>query len=125
MALTTKIKCLQVQISNTDLQSQHRRCRQRGHTVHCHSHEFPCKLQTCTGTIKILILIHVTSRYLQCGTDTLFFFFVLGSHLPISRKLLGGFAALLQSPIKWYNEKKSSLDLDLLDGYVDLGHALA
>ena len=89
------------------------------------SHEFPCKLQTCTGTIKILILIHVTSRYLQCGTDTLFFFFVLGSHLPISRKLLGVFAALLQSPIKWYNEKKSSLDLDLLDGYVDLGHALA
>ena len=36
------------------------------------------------------------------------FFFVLGSHLPISRKLLGDFAALLQSPIKWYNEKQSS-----------------
>ena len=62
----------------------------------------------------MLILIHVTSRYLQYGTDTLFFFFVLGSHLPISRKLLGGFAALLQSPIKWYNEKKSSLDLIFL-----------
>ena len=57
--------------------------------------------------------------------SNLFFFFVLGSHLPISRKLLGGFAALLQSPIKWYNEKKSSLDLDLLAGYVDLSHALA
>ena len=53
----------------------------------------------------------------QRGTDTLFFFFffVLGSHLPMSRKLLGDSAALLQSPIKWYNEKKSSLDLDLLD----------
>ena len=50
---------------------------------------------------------------------------MLGSHLPIGRKLLGGFSALLQSPIKWYNEKKSSLDLGLLDGYVDLGHALA
>ena len=47
---------------------------------------------------------------------------MLGSHLPIGRKLLGGFAALLQSPIKWYNEKKSCLDL--LDGYIDLGHAL-
>ena len=33
--------------------------------------------------------------------------------------------ALLQSHIKWYNEKKSSLDLDLLAGYVDLSHALA
>ena len=43
----------------------------------------------------------------------------------MSRKLLGDFAELLQSPIKWYNEKKSGLDLDLLDGYVDLGHALA
>ena len=53
------------------------------------------------------------------------FFFVLGSHLPISRKLLGDFAALLQRPIKWYNEKESSLDLDFLDSYVDLGHALA
>ena len=38
--------------------------------------------------------------------DTISFFSVLGSHLP---KLLGDFAALLgglQSPIKWYNEKK-------------------
>ena len=35
MALTTKIKCLQVQINNTDLQSQHRHWRQ-WHTVHCH-----------------------------------------------------------------------------------------
>ena len=62
----------------------------------------------------------------QRGTDTLFFFFfVLGSHLPMSRKLLGDSAGLLQSPIKWYNEKKSSLDLGLLDGYVNLGHALA
>ena len=43
----------------------------------------------------------------------------------MSRKLLGDSAALLQSPIKWYNEKKSSLDLGLLDGYVDSGHALA
>ena len=60
----------------------------------------------------------------QRGTDTLFFF-VLGSHLPMSRKLLGDSAALLQSPIKWYNEKESSLDLDFLDSYVDLGHALA
>ena len=36
------------------------------------------------------------------------FFFVLGSHLPMNRKLLGDFAALLgglQSPIKWYSEK--------------------
>ena len=40
---------------------------------------------------------------------SLFFFFVLGSHLPVSRKLLGDFAAVLgglQSPIKWYNKKK-------------------
>ena len=58
--------------------------------------------------MKFLILIRVTSRYLQRATDTLFFFFVLGSHLPMSRKLLGDFAALLQSPVKWYNEKKSS-----------------
>ena len=43
----------------------------------------------------------------------------------MSRKLLGDSAALLQSPIKWYNEKESSLDLDFLDSYVDLGHALA
>ncbi len=43
----------------------------------------------------------------------------------MSIKLLGDFAALLQSPIKWYNEQKSSLDLGLLDGYVDLSHALA
>ena len=38
-----------------------------------------------------------------------FFFYVLGSHLPMSRKLLGEYAALLgslQSPIKWYNKKK-------------------
>ena len=72
-----------------------------------------------------MILILVTSHYLQCRTDTLFFLVVLGSHLPISRKLLRGFAALLQSPIKWYNEKKFSPNLGLLDGYVDLGHALA
>ena len=32
---------------------------------------------------------------------------MLGSHLPMSRKLLGDSAALLQSPIKCYNEKKS------------------
>ena len=44
-------------------------------------------------------------------TWVLFFFsfFVSGSHLPMSRKLLGDFASLLggqQSPIKWYNEKE-------------------
>ena len=35
----------------------------------------------------------------------LFFFFVLGSHLPMGKKLLKDVAALLgglQSPIKWY-----------------------
>ena len=35
-----------------------------------------------------------------------FFFFVVGSHLAMSRKLLRDYAALLgdlQSPIKWYN----------------------
>ena len=38
-----------------------------------------------------------------------FFFFVLGSPLPMNRKLLGDSAALLgglQSPVKWYNKKK-------------------
>ena len=52
---------------------------------------------------------------LQRGTDTLFFFFVLGSHLPMSRKLLGDVAALLQSAVKWYNEKKSSRKERLCD----------
>ena len=35
MALTTTIRCLQVQINNAYLQLQHRRWCQR-HTVHCH-----------------------------------------------------------------------------------------
>ena len=47
---------------------------------------------------------------LRCGpVQCFFFFFVLGSHLPMSRKLLRDFAALLgglHSPIKWYNKKK-------------------
>ena len=46
-----------------------------------------------------------------CGRKApfFFFFFVLGSHFPMNKKLLGDFAALLrgmQSHIQRYNEKK-------------------
>ena len=65
--------------------------------------------------------LDITLRSSASATASAFFFFVvLGSHLPMSRKLLGDYAALssssssfggwgwggLQSPIKWYKKKK-------------------
>ena len=51
-----------------------------------------------------------SARRSRCylGFLLLLFLCVLGSHLPMSRKLLGDFAELLrdlQSPIKWYNTR--------------------
>ena len=69
------------------------------------------------STVQYIVTAPTPSRLGQMSWNVVFrgsssssfFFFVLGSHLPVSGKLLGDFAALLrglQSPIKWYNKKK-------------------